>query len=138
MGVVEARRNRLVLPVDMIWVRLADDKAIPLEVGVTTANMKAREFILTPKVGLRLLGTERVKIDALTGFRYWHLGESLKFSPSTLGLNFSRSQNWAHPLVGEFKRRCHLRSRSTLRETSEDGEQAHSSITKWQVYSVTD
>jgi hypothetical protein len=28
------------------------------------------------------------------------LGENLQFSPSTLGLNFSASQNWIDPLVG--------------------------------------
>jgi hypothetical protein len=100
MGLVDLRRNRLVLPLDMFWVRLGDDKPLPLETRVTTANMKAQEFILTPKVGLRLLGTEKIKIDALTGFRYWHLGASLNFNPAFLGLNFSRSQNWVDPVVG--------------------------------------
>jgi opacity protein-like surface antigen len=32
--------------------------------------------------------------------RYWHLGESLNFNPSLLGINFSGSQNFVDPLVG--------------------------------------
>ena len=100
MGAVELRRNRLLLPLDLVWARFGDDKPLPLETYVTTANMKAHLIILTPKVGMRLLGTEKLKIDALTGFRYWHLEESLNFNPSFLGLNFSRSQNWVDPVVG--------------------------------------
>ena len=41
-----------------------------------------------------------LKIEARTGIRYWHFGESLQFTPSALGLNFSRSQNWVDPLIG--------------------------------------
>jgi hypothetical protein len=100
MGTVELRRNRLVLPVDLFWVRLGDDRPVPLEPFVTTANLKAQLFVLTPKVGMRLLGTQRMRIDALTGLRYWHLGSSLSFNPSFLGLNYSPSENWVDPIVG--------------------------------------
>ena len=75
--------------------------AIPFpNVIATTADVKVTEFILTPKVGYRLLDQEKIKIDTLTGFRYWHLGQNLQFSPSRLGLNFSGSQNWVDALVG--------------------------------------
>jgi hypothetical protein len=47
-----------------------------------------------------VINEEKIKIDALTGFRYWHLGENLKFNPSLLGLNFSGSQDFVDPLVG--------------------------------------
>jgi hypothetical protein len=100
MGAAELRRNRLVLPVDLFWVRLGDNKPVPLEPFVTTANLKAQLFILTPKVGVRLLGTQRMRIDAVTGLRYWHLGSSLSFNPSFLGLNYSPSENWVDPIVG--------------------------------------
>jgi hypothetical protein len=101
MGTLEARYKRLVLPVDIIWVRLGDEKALPgPNLEATTANVKVKEFILTPKIGFRILNQEKLKIDALTGFRYWHLGQNLEFSPSILGLNISGSQNWVDPLVG--------------------------------------
>jgi len=97
MGAVEFRYKRLVVPVDMMWVRLEDDHPIPLE-AVTSAKLKADEFFLAPKIGYRLVDEEKIKITALTGFRYWHLGESLKFNP--VALSFSDSQNWVDPLVG--------------------------------------
>ena len=49
---------------------------------------------------MRVINKEKVKIDALTGFRYWHLGAELAFNPSALGLSFSKSFNWVDPLVG--------------------------------------
>jgi hypothetical protein len=100
MGAVEASRKRFVASIDLLWIRLEDDKARAFPRGVTSANIKATEFLLTPKIGLRVINEEKFKIDALAGFRYWHLGENLKFNPSPLGLNFSGSQNFVDPLVG--------------------------------------
>jgi len=101
MGVVEPSYKRIVLPLDLVWVRLEDDKALPFpNLMVNKAKLKGSEFILTPKVGYRLVDSRFVKIDALTGFRYWHFSENLKFVPSNLNLSFSNSQNWVDPLVG--------------------------------------
>jgi hypothetical protein len=101
MGAVEARRGRLVAPLDFIWARLGDDSAVPFPgLGATTANAKVQLVILTPKVGVRVFDEEKFKFDVLAGFRYWHLGENLQFSPSILNLNFTRSQNLVDPVVG--------------------------------------
>jgi hypothetical protein len=101
LGYVEARHNRLLVPIDMMFMRLGDDKALPFpNVGANTANVKVTEFILTPKLGFRLIDGKMFKADALAGIRYWYLGENLSFSPSTLGLNFSRSQSLVDPVVG--------------------------------------
>jgi hypothetical protein len=99
MGLVEPRYNRWVLPIDVMWVRLGANNTLANLPNVT-ANVKGSEFILTPKVGYRIVNQEKLKIDALTGFRYWHFGQNLSFNPSLLGLNFSASQNWVDPLVG--------------------------------------
>ena len=101
MGTTELRRKRFVVPIDMVWAKLGDDAALPTTaLAATSADFKADLFILTPKVGYRLIDRKRIKIDALTGFRYWHLGQTLEFIPSRLGLNFEGSQNWVDPLVG--------------------------------------
>jgi hypothetical protein len=101
MGAVEARRKRLLLSLDMMWVRLGDDKALPFpNLGASSADIKISQFVLTPKVGVRLLDREKFKVDALAGFRYWHFGENVEFTPSNLNLNFSSSQNWVDPIVG--------------------------------------
>ena len=78
MGAVEARRNRLVTTIDMMWIRLADDKALPFpNVGADSATIKMTEFLLTPSVGYRLIDGKMFKADAMAGIRYWHFGENL-------------------------------------------------------------
>ncbi|MFZ0085867.1 MAG: hypothetical protein WAK78_11310 [Candidatus Acidiferrales bacterium] len=98
MGVAEPRYKRIVMPLDIIWIRLGSDKALPNTPSQGVANARMTEFILTQKLGYRVIDSERVKIDALAGFRYWHYGESVSFTTNTL--NFSASQNWVDPLVG--------------------------------------
>jgi hypothetical protein len=104
MGAVEASHKRIITSMDIFWIRLQDDKAIPLPPavgdGAIGADVHATEFFLAPKIGYRLIDQEKIKIDALTGFRFWHFGESLNFTPSALGLNFNGSQNFVDPLVG--------------------------------------
>jgi hypothetical protein len=101
MGAVEARRNRLLLTTDLIYFRLGADNALPFErLGPTNANITFRAVLLTPKIGFRVIDNEKIKVDALTGFRYWHFGEDVSFSPSRSGLDYSASQNWVSPVVG--------------------------------------
>src|ERR1700704_3666175 len=101
MGAVEASHGRFLIPIDLMLVRLRDDKGIPLgNFGATTAKVTGTEFIFTPKIGFTVIKMKMLQVDALAGLRYWHFGESLEFNPSILGLNFSRSQNWVDPLVG--------------------------------------
>jgi hypothetical protein len=104
MGAVQASHKRIVTSVDIFWIRVEDDQAIPLPPavgqGAISAKAHATQFFLAPKVGYRVIDQEKFKIDALAGLRYWHLGESLTFNPSGLGLNFTGSQNFVDPIVG--------------------------------------
>ena len=98
MGVVEPRYKRIVMPLDIMWIRLGSDRALPNIPGQGVANLRATEFLLTQRLGHRLIDSEKLKIDALAVFRYWYFGETLSFTTNTL--NFSASQNWVDPLVG--------------------------------------
>jgi len=100
LGAVEADHKRLLLPLDFLWLRLGENNALPNTPDERTVEVKAQIFVLTPKVGVRLMNSGMFKIDALAGFRYWHLGQSLDFSPPIAGFALSRSQNWVDPLVG--------------------------------------
>jgi hypothetical protein len=100
MGEVEARKKRVLLVTDLIWMRLSDEKGIPLnDVDIQSVDAKVKQFILTPGVGYRVVDNEKLKIDAIVGFRYWHLGERLVFTPSLVG-GVSASQNWVDALGG--------------------------------------
>jgi hypothetical protein len=104
MGAVELSHKRIVTSMDIFWIRLEDDKAIPLPPAISDgaigAKIHATEFFLAPKIGYRVIDQPGIKIDALAGFRFWHFGESLSFNPSVLGLNFNGSQNFVDPIVG--------------------------------------
>ena len=100
MGALEMRRNRVVLPVDTMWIRLSDSKSLPGNVaGVNSIDMRVGQFVLSPKAGYRIIDGEKLKVDGLAGLRYWHLGEKLNFSP-TIYNGVSTSQNWVDALGG--------------------------------------
>src|SRR5271165_454968 len=99
MGAVEASKDRLVFPVDFMWVRLDDDKGLPsTDLTERSAKVYVTESILTPKFGYRVVDTDVWKIDVLAGIRYWHLGENLTLHPS--GFYQSQSANWVDGLFG--------------------------------------
>jgi hypothetical protein len=101
LGAVEARRKRLLLSTDLMYLRLNASNALPFEkLSAISANITANTVLLTPKIGVRMVDQEKLKIDFTTGFRFWYFGENLNFSPSALGLNYSASQSWISPLVG--------------------------------------
>jgi hypothetical protein len=101
LGAAEARRKRILTTLDLMFMRLGDDKAVPFpNLGESTANLTANLFILTPKVGIRLIDAKKLKADFLTGIRFWRFSENLQFTPFVPLLNFSKSQNWVDPLVG--------------------------------------
>lgn len=102
MGAFEARKGRFLLTNDLLWIRLSDNKALPLPgaPGAISADFTAGLFIATPKVGYRVIDQKKLKVDANVGARVWRFGEKLSFNPSLLGLSFNRSQAWADPVLG--------------------------------------
>jgi hypothetical protein len=100
MGQVEARKNRFVIPVDFMWVKLEADKGLPFENDLTSIQVKVTQVIFTPKVGYRIVDHEKIKVDALIGLRFWHLGQNLSFQPSGILSNFSPSANWVDGVAG--------------------------------------
>ncbi len=96
---VEADKGRFVMPIDFFWVRLGDNKAIPLGgLAVTFADLHVTESILTPKVGYRVLNRDHLKIDALGGIRYWYVSQTLSLLPYFQ--NQSRHTDWVDGVGG--------------------------------------
>jgi hypothetical protein len=101
MGVVEARYNRVIMPLDFMWMKLSDNKALPLnDPEAESIKAKMTETMLTPKIGYRVADGKRVKLDALFGIRYWHLSTDLTLQPVQLANGFSRSANWVDAVAG--------------------------------------
>lgn len=102
MGAVELRHKRLVVPIDFMWMKLSDNKGIPIgeAIGVNSVEVRATQSIFTPKFGFRFIDGKRVKVDALFGIRYWHVSTNLKLEPNPIGNGFSDSANWVDGLGG--------------------------------------
>lgn len=98
MGFAEIRYNRLIVPVDFMWVKLSDNKGLPFDQGVDSVHVKINEDILTPKVGYRLVSGNKLKLDALIGIRYWHVGTTLTLQPSQA--SFYGPANWVDAVQG--------------------------------------
>jgi len=99
MATTEVRYNRILVPVDFLWIKLTDKKAFPAEEGPTSAKAEFKQTILTPSVGYRLIDGEKLKADGLVGIRYWHLNSSFNLQPSEFG-SFSGTANWVDVLGG--------------------------------------
>ena len=99
----EVRHDRIVMPVDFIWMNLSKDKVPAIQpYNTETLIFKAKmtETILTPKIGYRVVDKKRVKVDALMGVRYWHMSSSLSVQPAIENGYFSDSANWVDGVIG--------------------------------------
>lgn len=103
MGVFEARYKRVIMPVDFMWMKLSDEKGLPVnELDVDSVKATMREIMLTPKIGYRIADGKKVKVDALFGVRYWHVSNELRaFSQGAqIGNSISQSANWVDGVAG--------------------------------------
>ena len=100
MATVEPRYNRIVMPVDFLWMKLSDEKSLPFDEGVTSVKAKMTETLVTPKIGYRFVDAKKVKVDALFGFRYWHVGTNFTLQPTQIANGISQSANWVDGLGG--------------------------------------
>jgi hypothetical protein len=99
MEMMEARHKRFVVPIDIMWVKLSDDKGIP-DVPDYTVKAKLTQTIFTPKIGYAVEDHERLKVDATVGIRYWHLGTTLELQPQVEGYSHYQAANWVDVVAG--------------------------------------
>ena len=100
MGTLEARYSRILIPVDFMWIKLTDNKALPFDEGASSVKAEFRQTIFTPSLGYRIVDQKKLKVDSRFGIRYWHLYSSLKLQPSSLGLNPSQASDWVDAVAG--------------------------------------
>jgi len=99
MGAAEGRADRWLLNGDLMWMRLGDDRAVPLsDVSTASADLRISEVVWTSKIGYRFVDEEHLKTDLNVGIRYWHLGQRFKLNPP--GIDADAAQNWADFVVG--------------------------------------
>jgi len=100
MGSTVIRHDRLLIPVDFMWIKLTDKKAVPFDEGATSVKAEFRQTVFTPGIGYRIIDHEKITVDGFMGVRYWHLYSSLNLEPSELGINPSTSSDWVDGIAG--------------------------------------
>jgi hypothetical protein len=96
---VEPRYNRIVFPIDFMWIKLSDTKGLPF-VNFNSVKANLTETIFTQKVGYRLVDRSRFKFDALFGYRYWHSSATLNLQPLMVANGLSGSAGWVDAVAG--------------------------------------
>jgi hypothetical protein len=99
MGSFEAQYGRWGIPFDYVWANVSDSKAL-LNVPGYSAKATVKEGFLTPKVTYVVMDSERARVQATAGIRYWHLGQNLQLTPNTNNISFGTSQNWVDVVAG--------------------------------------
>jgi hypothetical protein len=100
MVAAEPRYKKFSAPVDFMWMKLSDNKALPFEEGPTSVKAKVNEDLLTPKGAYRLVDGKMIKVDGNVGIRYFHLGTTLTFVPGTYVSSVYQSANWVDVVSG--------------------------------------
>ncbi|MGB8479102.1 MAG: hypothetical protein WCE63_09700 [Acidobacteriaceae bacterium] len=100
MVAAEPRYKKFSAPVDFMWMKLSDDKALPFEQGPTSIKVKLNEDLLTPKGAYRLVDGKMIKVDGNLGIRYFHLGTTLNLVPGTYAPSAYQSANWVDVVSG--------------------------------------
>jgi hypothetical protein len=100
MGSFEPQYKRWSLPVDFVWVKLSDDKALVRLPGYS-AKATVKEGIFTQKVNYLVLDGKMLKIRATAGIRGWYVSENLQLRPPTPpDFSVVSSQGWADVVGG--------------------------------------
>jgi len=100
MGAMEVRRKRFLIPVDFMWVKLSDNKGIPIGETAESVHIKINEDLFTPALGYRVVDANRFKMDVAMGVRYWHLGTTLTLQPTQIGNGHYNGLNWVDGVQG--------------------------------------
>ena len=91
--------NRFSAPVDYMWMRLRDSKAIPFQPDYSvraTLNMS----IITPKVNYLAVNNPKFKIYGTAGARVWHVGTTLSLVPVIVSYFPSKGVTWTDYVMG--------------------------------------
>jgi len=100
MATVEPRYNRVLFPMDFMWVKLSDHRAFDFDSGATTAKVEFKQTIFTPGIGYRLVDTRKFQVDGMMGLRYWHLNSSLNVQGPVVNNGISESSGWVDAIAG--------------------------------------
>jgi hypothetical protein len=102
LGAFEARRGRLGLLTDVIYLDLGADGDFPRpDSPLDRFEVDASNFVLSPAVGYRVTRPGPISVDVGAGIRYWNVSNTLTLTGEAGGgLELDDSQDWIDPILG--------------------------------------
>ena len=100
MAAFEARKGRLGLFSDLLYLKVSAENATP---GALFSSVKLTQkvFMFEEAVAYRLYEKNGSSVDAMAGIRFWHLNTRLLFTPGiSPEVEADRSKNWVDGLAG--------------------------------------
>jgi|SRR5215831_5825338 len=100
MAAFEARKGRLGLFTDLLYLKVSAENATPGSL-FSSVKLTQKVFMLEEAVAYRLYEKNGSSVDAMAGIRFWHLHTRLLFTPGiSPEVEATRSKNWVDGLAG--------------------------------------
>lgn len=134
MTAFEARKGRWGVGTDLMYINLDNETTYASPSAFSASKITNKMFMLGPEVLFRVAENEKVSVDVLAGFRYWHNALDFDLTAGILpATSRNRSRNWVDPLIGA-RINCHSASGWSLTLNGDVGGFGAGSDFAWQAY----
>jgi hypothetical protein len=100
MGIGEARKGRLGLLADIVYLKISADAETPGPF-FSGANLEAKSFIGTFEASYRIVDENKGSVDLLAGARIWSVTTELALGAGILAAQRRQnSETWIDPVIG--------------------------------------
>jgi len=136
MGSVEARHDRFVTTIDMMYISMSASDNIKIrEVDFLDAKLKSKTFIATATAGYRAVDKGRLYVDVFGGGRLNSMKTGLDLEGPQRSFSGSKSETWLDPVVG-VRFQAPLGEHWSVKTYGDVGGFGISSHITWQVYGL--
>ena len=100
MGALEARKGRLVLTNDLMWIKLGEERDTPGQL-YSSIKVGVNMVVIEPDIGYRVYDGDRGSFDIMGGVRVMSVETNVNFRAGILPADdVSERKTWATPVFG--------------------------------------
>lgn len=101
VATVIARKDRLLLVVDVNWMRLSPSQSVPFQGDAVDLNLFSETVTLMGTAGYRIVDDPGLSVDVLAGAKYWYMNNTVSVNPAVITPDkVGRREKWFDGVVG--------------------------------------